>query len=171
MHRCDADGYRGTVADADAAGIYRETVMRFLALRLSSSDLRDKDIHKICGVTDYFLASMAKDLASAGKRRLARDGRVGRGGREPGTWSLCRTKELRLEAAMFIANWVVADQPFVLRQPEPALPRHVSHTQTVSLGVAEWVATMADGQALLDLADQRLYRAKHGGRNRVVGAD
>lgn len=66
---------------------------------------------------------------------------------------------------------IVADQPFVLRQPEPAKPRHVCHPQTVSLGVAEWAATMADGQALLDLADQRLYRAKHGGRNRVVGAD
>ena len=66
---------------------------------------------------------------------------------------------------------VVADPPFVLRQPEPGRPRHVSHTQTVSLGVAEWTATMHDGQALLDLADQRLYRAKHGGRNRVVAGD
>ena len=66
---------------------------------------------------------------------------------------------------------VVGDPPFVLRQPEPGRPRHVGHTQTVSLGVAEWTATMSDGQALLDLADQRLYRAKHGGRNRVVAGD
>lgn len=108
---------------ADARGTYREAVMQFVAVRLSKSGMRDKDIHKICGVTDYFLASMAKDLASAGKRRLARDGRVRRGGREPGTWSLCRTKELRLEAAMFIANWVAVDQPFTSRPSPIALDR------------------------------------------------
>lgn len=109
--------------DAAAPGLYRETVMRFLALRLSHSGMRDKDIHKVCSVSDYFLGSMAKDLAGAGKRRLARDGRARRGGSAPGIWSLCRTRKLRLEAAMFIFDWVVADQPFTSRPSPIALDR------------------------------------------------
>lgn len=109
--------------DVDASGIYHETVMRFLALRLSSSDLRDKDIHEICGVSDYFLGSMAKDRASAGQRRLTRAGHARHGKRAPGIWSLCRTRKLRLEAAMFIVDWIVADQPFTTRPSPIALDR------------------------------------------------
>lgn len=108
---------------ADAPGIHHETVMRFEALRLSKSGMRDKDIGSVCGVSDYFLGSMAKDPAVAGKRRRAHDRRARRGGNAPGIWSLCRTKELRLEAALFIANWVVADQPFTSRPNPIALDR------------------------------------------------
>lgn len=39
---------------------------------------------------------------------------------------------------------------------------------TVSIGVAQCVAETPDFAALLGLADQGLYRAKHGGRNRVA---
>ena len=40
---------------------------------------------------------------------------------------------------------------------------------TVSLGVAEWDASMQSGEELIAVADERLYAAKQGGRNRVVG--
>ena len=43
------------------------------------------------------------------------------------------------------------------------------HQQTASLGVAELSATMKGALELLGAADARLYEAKHGGRNRVVG--
>lgn len=39
---------------------------------------------------------------------------------------------------------------------------------TVSLGVAELEASMADATAFIQAADERLYAAKRGGRNRVV---
>ena len=42
---------------------------------------------------------------------------------------------------------------------------------TVSLGVAEHEARHADGNALIDVAEARLHRAKQLGRNRVVSSD
>ena len=39
---------------------------------------------------------------------------------------------------------------------------------TVSIGVANFGASSKDEQSLIQLADQNLYRAKHGGRNQVV---
>lgn len=40
--------------------------------------------------------------------------------------------------------------------------------KTISLGVATYPQDSNDGQTLISRADQALYRAKHGGRNRVV---
>ncbi len=40
---------------------------------------------------------------------------------------------------------------------------------TISLGVAQWSASLASGQALVAAADEKLYEAKRNGRNRVVG--
>lgn len=107
--------------DGDAPSTDRETVMQFMAVRFARAGMRHKDIRNVCGVSDYFLGNMARD--PAGKRKRARDRRVRRGRREPGIWSLCRTKELRLEAAMFIVDWVVADQPFTSRPNPIALDR------------------------------------------------
>lgn len=41
---------------------------------------------------------------------------------------------------------------------------------TVSIGVAELPSDGTDMRSLIDCADQRLYEAKHGGRNRVIGS-
>jgi hypothetical protein len=109
--------------DADATGAYREAIMQFVAVRLSQSNLRAKDIGSVCGVSAYFLGNIAKDLAGVHKRRQVRDRGARHRRREPGIWSLCRTKELRLEAAMFIVDWVVDDQPFTSRPSPIALDR------------------------------------------------
>ncbi|WP_136418700.1 GGDEF domain-containing protein [Herbaspirillum sp. ST 5-3] len=43
---------------------------------------------------------------------------------------------------------------------------------TASIGIAERIAdASADWKALVEIADQRMYRAKHGGRDRVVSTD
>jgi two-component system cell cycle response regulator len=47
-------------------------------------------------------------------------------------------------------------------QPEQVL------RQTVSLGVAELIPSMAEARHLLDAADRALYQAKHSGRNRFA---
>jgi two-component system cell cycle response regulator len=38
---------------------------------------------------------------------------------------------------------------------------------TVSFGVSEFSRTVANSEALMKAADDRLYQAKHAGRNRV----
>lgn len=43
----------------------------------------------------------------------------------------------------------------------------LTHRQTISLGVAQIGPEVKDVSGMLDLADQALYRAKRGGRNRV----
>ncbi len=40
---------------------------------------------------------------------------------------------------------------------------------TISIGVAEWLPSIADPQELVKLADEKLYDAKRTGRNRVCG--
>ncbi|PRP89926.1 Response regulator PleD [Enhygromyxa salina] len=40
---------------------------------------------------------------------------------------------------------------------------------TISAGVAQWEPAMRDAGRLIELADQRLYRAKQAGRNQVIG--
>ena len=71
-----------------------------------------------------------------------------------------------LHAAMAVAEQI----------REAVHARHMPHrgssegVQTVSLGVAALVPNNPDAMELVRLADQALYRAKDGGRNRVVAA-
>jgi len=70
------------------------------------------------------------------------------------------------EAALRIADGLrlkVEQEHFPGRERQP-LGR-----VTISIGVASFPADGADAQAVLACADQRLYQAKNGGRNMVVG--
>ena len=84
----------------------------------------------------------------------------------------------RLGGEEFCLLWVDAEPAAArpaceaLRQAVAALPWAALHAElaavTVSIGFAERAEAPADPQALLTLADERLYAAKRGGRNRVV---
>lgn len=52
---------------------------------------------------------------------------------------------------------------------EVTLPRGGTARMQVSIGVAAWGLDARTVDALLEIADARLYEAKHAGRNRVVG--
>ena len=65
----------------------------------------------------------------------------------------------------------VSMEQFPIELPNPVnrqSSRPVEHRQTVSMGVAELKAEMADEQALLEAADRALYQSKRNGRNRVT---
>ncbi|HSI58800.1 MAG TPA: diguanylate cyclase [Ideonella sp.] len=62
---------------------------------------------------------------------------------------------------------VVEQAVFELPAGEPPERRTLRHRQTASLGVAQLGREMQDGRCLLGAADEMLYAAKRGGRNRV----
>lgn len=62
----------------------------------------------------------------------------------------------------------VEADPFTLSVGLHASADALPYRQTISLGVAELAEGRHDGQAMLELADRRLYDAKRSGRNRVV---
>lgn len=90
--------------------------MRYTALCLLGWGMREKDVRYLCAVSDYYLGKIAgallpdslDDGEAAGRSR----------GAGAGVWSICRSRKMRREAAMFVADWVVASQPFD-GQPNP----------------------------------------------------
>ncbi len=79
--------------------------------------------------------------------------------------------ETDLRAALELAERMraaVAAELFLLELADADGTCRVQHQQTASFGAAQLVPTMPDARALLGAADQRLYAAKRGGRNRVA---
>ena len=56
-----------------------------------------------------------------------------------------------------------------MRRDIAATTREAGPPVTISVGVASAMSDAADFKRLLAIADQRLYAAKSGGRDRVVG--
>ncbi len=90
--------------------------MRFTALCLLGWGMREKDVRYLCAVSDYYLGKIAAALPpdSLDDGETACRSR----GAGAGVWSICRSRKVRREAAMFVTDWVVARQPFD-RQPQP----------------------------------------------------
>ena len=95
----------------------RDTLMRFVAMRLLGWGMREKDIRYLCEVPEYFLSKVAGELTADGWHGH-NHARRGSRGSAPGIWSICETRRARLEAARFVTDWVVADVPFD-RKPDP----------------------------------------------------
>ncbi|MBL8989857.1 MAG: GGDEF domain-containing protein, partial [Gemmatimonadetes bacterium] len=72
------------------------------------------------------------------------------------------TAEQAMERVEQIRRAIEAEPLLTARTTGPA-------RVTVSAGVASWPADGLTGDELLGRADQRLFEAKHRGRNRVVG--
>lgn len=88
--------------------VYGETVKRFVALRLLDWGMRKKDACYLTRVSEYFIDNTAAPLE---RHR----------GAAAGPWTLCRHREARREAAMFLHEWQVARQPCVERPSAVAL--------------------------------------------------
>ena len=86
-------------------------------------------------------------------------------GRIGGEEFLLVLPETEADGALLLAERLrvsLSDTPHIL----PAGPIRV----TCSLGVAQWIQEDRDAGALLGRADEALYTAKRGGRNKVVVA-
>ena len=63
-----------------------------------------------------------------------------------------------------VQNYVFA----IEQKAQDGSKKNIKHKQTISLGVAGVTSQMSSPAALLELADSRLYKSKHTGRNRVT---
>lgn len=113
----DADGIgpdrlsladEGVLARLEKDPVYHETLMRFVSLRLLDWGMRKKDVCFLTGVSEYFV-----DHTGVALERHR--------GAAAGPWTLCRHREARREAAMFLHEWRVAGQPFTQRPSALAL--------------------------------------------------
>ena len=103
--------------------------------------------------------AVLKELAIRIKTRVRREDLFARYGGEEFACVLCSTG---LEGGVVFAEslrQIIAERPAVFDgQPIPF---------TVSLGVSAVTPDIKDAAALIKAADEKLYEAKHGGRNRV----
>ncbi len=82
------------------------------------------------------------------------------------------------EFALIMPNTGPRDAEMVVERLREAMmqiewPRHPDHKVTLSVGLVGSDSSCGDvtGEQWLEMADQNLYSAKHGGRNRVVASD
>lgn len=109
---------------------------------------------------DYLLKEMAK-LLNANKRSIDLVARYG------GEEFVMILVETNAEGGQVVAERIraaIANHPFKHRETQPL------KCVSVSMGLAEFPLHAADRQGLITAADQALYRAKEGGRNRVCVA-
>lgn len=82
---------------------------------------------------------------------------------------VCLLPETDSKGALKLAHKI---QAAIAQLQIPHLQSRTDAFVTVSMGVAAAPATaLGNGQQLLALADERLYRAKNGGRNRIIYSD
>lgn len=103
-------------------------------------------------------------VAEVLQRSVRRNDVVARYGGEEFALILPETEAEKALSKMEALREAVANEPMVL--PGRRLSR-----LTVSIGVASWPADGDRVAAVLSRADARLYEAKRGGRNRVVGPE
>jgi len=104
--------------------------------------------------------AVLKELCNRIKARVRREDLFARYGGEEFAFVLCSTG---LEGGILLA-----EQLRVLIAEKPATFDGESIPFTISLGVAAVESTTKDAASLIKAADERLYEAKRGGRNRVV---
>ena len=106
-----------TLLQLEQDPVYRETLMRFVSLRLIDWGMRKKDVAYLCGVSSYFLNNTAAAIEHTG-------------GAGPGAWTICRHQVARREAAMFLVEWRVENEPF--RQKPSAVRLATAYRRYVS---------------------------------------
>ncbi len=105
-----------------------------------------------------------RELAGRAMRQVRSVDLVGRLGGEE---FVVVMPETSLSGAVVVAERLrgaVADQPFVLRENGSKLP------VTISIGIAVTGVAEETLESLLKRADDALYAAKHGGRNRTIAS-
>ena len=124
------------------------------------------DIDHFKSINDQFGHASGDVVIQAAVKAINRGLRVGDllgryGGEEFCILLINASASQGLEVAERLRAEVEATVGQALRQPERA-------QVTMSFGVSQWVAGQETAAALIDRADQALYRAKKAGRNQVA---
>jgi diguanylate cyclase (GGDEF)-like protein len=170
--------YRLATVDADTGAYCKRFLLRTLDIAVRQASTSGRPLSVLCLDLDHFKAVNDRyghnmgDLVLRGTanalQAAVRAGDVF--GRMGGEEFAVVLPDTTLDEAVVLAERCrLAVEHAVLELPlQHADGLHcVLHRQTASLGVAQWHTSMADARSLLSAADEKLYAAKRGGRNRV----
>jgi len=166
--------YRLTITDALTGTSNKRHFLEFLERELAAGNRHRHPISLVMMDIDHFKKindtqghlggdAVLRELGSRLLPRVRREDLVARYGGEEFAFVLTHTDEAGAANFAEAIRTLVSSRPFTL-------PDAKSLPVTISLGVATRTTEQGDALSLIKVADDRLYKAKQTGRNRVVSA-
>jgi two-component system, cell cycle response regulator len=171
--------YRMATIDAGTQIFNKQYITEALTAEVRTAQINDQSLSILYFDLDHFKKvndnyghsagdRVLKECATLAKSAIRKEDILGRFGGEEFVVILPQTS---LKTAADLAERIrlaISGYTFAFQTDKQGNPLEIKHTQTVSLGVAQWNSVMRSAKDLLDLADRKLYESKNGGRNRVT---
>lgn len=176
---CEDEGWSRSVVDGGTQTFNKRYLMDNLEAEVKFSQGSARPLSIICFDLDHFKHvndsyghnagdMVLRECATVVKRVVRKDDIFGRFGGEEFVVILPNTSARKATELAERIRSAIESHPFNFSNEHG---RNIQHRQTVSLGVAELVATIANATSLIEIADQRLYQSKQNGRNKVTSTN